>query len=176
MSKIRPLLVLLLFILAIAPIRADEQPSMRKLNFFNLFKEEKVDPYMPYGDAYLVDYKKAQEKATAENKYVFMIFSGSDWSKYCKKFYRDILRKKRWLDYADKRFVLLLIDSPKNYELPADLKKQNEALKEKWKIHGMPAIVILKGEEKVAHANYMNNHSAGMYIDYIEYVLPSPKR
>ena len=175
MSRIRPLLVILLFTFLVTSLSAAEQ-SKRKLNFFNLFKEKETDPYMPYGDAYMVNYQEAVEKAAAEDKHVFMIFAGSDWNKYCKKFYRHILRKKKWIDYAEKRFVLLLIDSPKEYELPQELKEQNEALKKKWKIHGIPAIVILKDEQKVAHANYMNNHTACMYIKYIEYVLPSPKR
>jgi protein disulfide-isomerase len=52
---------------------------------------------------------------------------------------------KKW---AKKNVVLVSIDSPRKTQLPAELKKQNDALKQKFQIRGFPTILFLDANEK----------------------------
>jgi len=53
-----------------------------------------------------------------------------------------------FLEWAKKNVILVSIDSPRKTQLPAKLKKQNEALKAQFKIQGFPTILFLDAKEK----------------------------
>jgi thioredoxin-related protein len=97
------------------------------------------------------DYNKALATAKAENKRVFINFTGSDWCGPCIAMHERVFSKKEFMDYADKNLVLVEIDYPKTKVLPEEIKKQNERLKYQFGINkkGFPTIALVDPSGKV---------------------------
>ena len=77
-----------------------------------------------------------------------MDFTGSDWCPPCKALKKNVLSAPDFIEYAAKNLVLVEVDFPKRKELPADLKKANGALSEKFKIDSFPTVIVLNSEGK----------------------------
>src|ERR1700748_808314 len=97
------------------------------------------------------DYDKALAKAKAENKQVFLDFTGSDWCGPCIDLRKRVLSSKEFATYAAKNLVLVEIDYPQRKKQSAELKKQNEKLGQQYGIDekGFPTIVLLDSAGKV---------------------------
>ncbi len=100
-------------------------------------------------DLWLTQYDSALAQANAENKVVLMDFSGSDWCGWCKKLDREIFGTAEFMDYADKKLVLLKVDFPKKARLSAEPEKQNMDLARKYGIEGFPTVILLDSAENV---------------------------
>lgn len=94
------------------------------------------------------DYKKAQDEAKANHKFVLLDFTGSDWCGYCIQLDRAILSQPQFKDYATKNLVLVEIDFPRRKSIPQETRKQNQELAERYQIEGFPTLVILNGDGK----------------------------
>lgn len=92
----------------------------------------------------------AKKRAKAEGKRVLLFFTGSDWCPHCIAAERELFSKDRFLDYADREFVLVLLDFPMRTAQAPDLKAQNEALLESYGVQGFPTVVILRSDGKEA--------------------------
>jgi len=97
---------------------------------------------------WLTDLSKAQAQAKRENKLVLMDFNGSDWCPPCKALRKNVLSASEFLDYAKKNLVLVDVDFPRHTAQPAELKKSNQALSEKFRVEAFPTIIVLSGEGK----------------------------
>ena len=53
-----------------------------------------------------------------------------------------------FLTWAKKNVILVSIDSPRKTQLPVELKKQNDMLKQKFQIRGFPTVLFLDANEK----------------------------
>lgn len=94
---------------------------------------------------WLEDYKKAQEEATATNKFLLVDFTGSDWCGWCRKFDKEVLSQPQFKDYARENLVLLEVDFPRAKPQSVELKKQNLELAQQYQVQGFPTIVVLNG-------------------------------
>jgi thioredoxin-related protein len=94
---------------------------------------------------WLHDYKKAQQEATAANKFLLLDFTGSDWCGWCRKFDREILSQPQFKDYARENLVLLEVDFPRAKPQSVELRKQNLELARQYQVQGFPTIVVLNG-------------------------------
>jgi protein disulfide-isomerase len=94
------------------------------------------------------DYKKAQEEAKTNHKFVLLNFTGSDWCGYCIMLDRAILSKPEFKDYASKNLILLEVDFPRRKSQSVQTRKQNQELAERYQIEGFPTLVVLDGEGK----------------------------
>ena len=94
------------------------------------------------------DYKKAQEEAKTSHKLVLLNFTGSDWCGYCIQLDRAILSQPQFKDYATKNLVLVELDFPRRKAQPAETRKQNQELAERYQIEGFPTLVVLNGDGK----------------------------
>lgn len=94
------------------------------------------------------DLPKALEKAKAEKKLVLVNFTGSDWCGWCIKLDREVFSKDEFAAYAEKSIVPVKIDFPRRVDQPAELKKANRSLQEKYEIRSFPTIVVLDAEGK----------------------------
>ena len=54
----------------------------------------------------------------------------------------------RFKVWAKQTVVLVKLDFPRQKKLPADLKKQNDALKQKYEVGGYPSIYFVKANEE----------------------------
>jgi len=95
---------------------------------------------------WLNDYKKAQQEAKANNKFLLLDFTGSDWCFWCKKFDAEILSQAQFKDFARENLVLLEIDFPRAKSQSPEIKKQNEELAQQYQIMGFPTIVVLSAD------------------------------
>src|SRR5690349_17765328 len=82
---------------------------------------------------WLTDLPQAQAKAKTENKLVLIDFTGSDWCGWCIKFNKEVLSTPEFAEYAAKNLVLVELDFPRKKQQPAQLKKANKALQEKYR-------------------------------------------
>jgi thioredoxin-related protein len=100
--------------------------------------------------AWLTDFEAAKKQAAAEKKPILMFFTGSDWCIWCQRLHEGILDKPEFAEFS-KKLVLVELDFPQEKELPAELKKQNAELAEKFKVDGYPCTVVLAsdGETKL---------------------------
>lgn len=94
------------------------------------------------------DLPAALEQAKKEKKLVVMNFTGSDWCGWCVKLKKDVFDTADFQDYAKKNLVLVEVDFPSKKKQSAELKKANDALKNKYGASGFPTIVVLNSEGK----------------------------
>ncbi|MEI6256571.1 MAG: thioredoxin family protein [Planctomycetota bacterium] len=65
-------------------------------------------------DRWLTSYEAAMEAAQKLNQPVLTIFTGSDWCPHCRTLEDNVLASETFLDWADGKVVLLMIDLPQH--------------------------------------------------------------
>lgn len=97
---------------------------------------------------WLHDFEAAKKQAKAENKPIFINFTGSDWCGWCIKLEKEVFSKKAFQDYAEGKLVLVEIDFPRKKEQPEAVKIQNKALDKEFDVEGYPTLFLLDAEGK----------------------------
>ena len=118
--------------------------------------------------AWLTDLAAAKKQAAEEKKPILMFFTGSDWCIWCQRLHEGVLDKPEFADFS-KKLVLVELDFPQEKELPAELKKQNAELAEKFKVDGYPCTVVLASDGETVLGK-LSGYSAE-YIDKIQDIL-----
>jgi thioredoxin-related protein len=115
--------------------------------------------------AWLTDFAAAKQRAANENKKMLLDFTGSDWCYFCKKLDAEVLDTPAFKDFA-KDYVLVRVDFPRSHELPPDLKNQNKALAQQYRINGFPTLVELSpsGQEMARQSGYHPGSGPQAYI------------
>ncbi len=120
------------------------------------------------GHPWLTDFDQALKQAGEQNKLVIVYFSGSDWCRPCMKLKSTILETEQFESYAVDKYVLVQLDFPvkKENQLAPELKRQNEALAEKYNHTGaFPLLVVLKPDGSVVgELSGYNRESVDEYI------------
>ncbi len=116
------------------------------------------------------DYAKAVEKAKAENKYLLLDFTGSDWCGFCKLLDKEVFSTPQFHSWAKKYVVLVQLDFPHNTPLSAAVKAQNSGLMSKYPSKGFPTVLIVDpaGKELVRQGGYHPGTGAASYIQKLE--------
>ncbi len=122
-------------------------------------------------DLWSDNFEETVAKAKAENKYVFLNFSGSDWCSWCIKLDKEVLSQTVFQDYAKKNLILMVADFPRYKELPLELAEQNQKLAEKYEIEGYPTVIILDPNSKVAGVTGYQFGGAKQYVDHIKEII-----
>ncbi len=118
--------------------------------------------------AWLTDFAAAKKQAAADKKPILMFFTGSDWCIWCQRLHEGVLDKPEFADFA-KKLVLVELDFPQEKQLPAELKKQNAELAEKFKVDGYPCTVVLAADGETVLGR-LSGYSPE-YIDKIQDIL-----
>jgi thioredoxin-related protein len=123
------------------------------------------------------DLPAAKTEARKDKKVILMDFTGSDWCGWCIKMKKDTLDQKAFLDYAAKSLVLVEVDFPNRKSQPADLKKANKALQDKYGVQGFPTYVLVDadGKELGRQVGYLQGGPTA-FIDQIEAWKKSPAK
>ena len=103
------------------------------------------------------DFAAAQKTAEKENKLILLAFSGSDWCGWCVKMDKEVYSDKKFIKKAKEKFVLVMIDSPRNKEILTKLaQRQNPTLTAKYSVRGFPCSVVVKpnGDEVKRFGGY----------------------
>jgi thioredoxin-related protein len=118
------------------------------------------------------DFKGALAKAKAEKKYLLVDFTGSDWCGWCIKLHNEVFDKDPFKAAAPKQYVLVELDFPQQKELPKDLQKQNEELRDKYEIEGFPTVLLMDATgEVIARTGYR----PGGPEEYLKQLAEFPK-
>ncbi len=88
----------------------------------------------------------AKAKAKAENKFILINLTGTDWCGWCIKLEQEVFSTKEFKEFAAANVILMEADFPKKKELSAELKAQNEILKKKYLEGGYPTVLLLDAE------------------------------
>lgn len=102
--------------------------------------------------SWLTNFDEAKQKATAENKYILLNFSGSDWCGPCIKMKKEVFESEDFLSMADTQLVMVRADFPrsKKNQLSKEQSKHNEALAEKYNPNGkFPYTLLLTNTGEV---------------------------
>ena len=101
------------------------------------------------------DYKAALAQAKAQNRHVFLFFTGSDWCSWCKRLNREILSTDEFKEYAGKKLILVELDFPRGKPQSNEVKEQNAKLADRFKIEGYPTVIVLNSSgKKVGELGY----------------------
>lgn len=121
----------------------------------HLFAQE----YAPAGWTY--SYLAAKQQAFAEKKDLLLCFSGSDWSSWSVKLNENVFFKREFVEAAKKDFILVMIDSPRSPALATSLRLWNNGLVDKYRIEGLPTVVLLNHTGKeYARTGYLEGGPA----------------
>lgn len=116
----------------------------------------------------------AKTYALANKVPILLVFGGSDWCKPCMMLKADILHNAAFEAYYPSKMAILYLDFPmqaKN-KLPADLKKQNELLAEKYNKSGaFPAMILIDTDGKVLGNLKYSNQTPAVFIDQCNVLL-----
>jgi thioredoxin-related protein len=97
-------------------------------------------------EGWLTDWEAAKAKSKAENKPILLKLTGSDWCASCIQLEKQVLSQQAFKDFAAQHLILMEADYPKKKELPAELKKQNEALAKLYFADAYPNVWLLDSE------------------------------
>ncbi len=124
-----------------------------------------------YSQEWKSDFEAAKKEASAQNRNILLVFSGSDWCGPCIKLDRDIWQSAAFKEYAKNNLVMERADFPKKKQnqLPVELKKNNQDLAEKFNKDGLfPLVVLLDKNGKVLGRTGYKNVSPQEYITLIK--------
>ncbi len=122
------------------------------------------------------DYDATLKQAAAENKYVLVDFSGSDWCGWCIKLDKEVFSQPEFIEYAKANLICVLLDFPRSKELPKAQKDANQALAEKFKVEGFPTVLILNPQGKIAKQTGYQPGGAAKYVEFIKGVIAADQK
>lgn len=97
---------------------------------------------------WLTDLPKAQAQAKAENKLLFLDFTGSDWCPACILFHDQVAMSPEFAAYAKSKLVLMVVDFPNKSSQSDALKSANLVLQKKYEVEGFPTLILLNDDGK----------------------------
>jgi len=89
-----------------------------------------------------IDVKKAAEAAIAENKPLFLFYTGSDWCAACRKLHNEVFAQPQFQEWAKKNVIPVELDFPRNKEPDPRFVETNRTMKEMFGITGYPTVVF----------------------------------
>ena len=95
------------------------------------------------------DFERAKKEAAENNKYILLLFTGSDWCGACKELEANVILTKEFQKLVEANFVLYKADFPKRTAISSKMKTQNAKLKNKYLISGYPTTYLLDANGEV---------------------------
>jgi len=122
------------------------------------------------------DFEAAKAAAKKEGKKILLAFSGSDWCCWCVKLEEETFSKKEFVDLADGKYVLVMIDLPGDESKLSELaKKQNRPLSAKFNVQGFPhGIVLDSNGAELGHIGGYVEGGPKAYFEAMENCRPGP--
>jgi thioredoxin-related protein len=116
---------------------------MKNLIFLTLFSASTLGCAHVSRVQWKTDMASAKACAEKENKNIFMYVTGSDWCLPCMLLHEHLFEKTDFLKKINKRYVLLLIDFPRTFEISEKKLDANGALAEQYNVRALPEILLL---------------------------------
>lgn len=122
---------------------------------------------------WMTDFKAAQALAAKEKKPLLVSFSGSDWCGWCIKLDNEVFHQPEFAKWAAKHFVMFQADFPRRAPQSRELKMQNAALAEQFRVEGFPTVVLLRPDGKAFATTGYRPGGAKAYIAHLQELLKS---
>lgn len=123
------------------------------------------------GGNWLTDFEEAKKQAKEKGVPILVDFTGSDWCGWCIKLKKEVFSQEAFQAYAKDNLVLLELDFPRRKEIPAETRKQNEALMKEFGIRGFPTILLVDAEGKELDRTGYRRGGAEKYVDHLKELL-----
>ncbi|MBL4587675.1 MAG: thioredoxin family protein [Flavobacteriales bacterium] len=107
------------------------------------------------------DLGPAVDKAIAEEKPLFLFFTGSDWCGWCKRLQREVFVKPEFVEWANKNVVLMELDFPRRTAQPEELKTQNMNIMRMFGVRGYPTVWFVNPSKEESKINFGKIGSTG---------------
>lgn len=105
--------------------------------------ESRATPAIVPQMGWLTDFEQAKAQAGATRRKMLVLFTGSTWCPACIRFEQVIGRSPQFLQAAQKNFVLVKLDFPREL-LP--LNNKNQQLAERYGITGYPTLISMRAD------------------------------
>lgn len=92
---------------------------------------------------WMTDFEAAKLQAKAQNKPIFLFFTGSDWCPWCIKIDTQILSTPAFQQALSQKMIFVKIDFPRKTKLDKATKDQNDKLSKTYDVHGFPTVILL---------------------------------
>jgi protein disulfide-isomerase len=99
--------------------------------------------------AWQTDWKQVKQTAARTKKPIFMLFTGSDWCKWCVKLEHEVFDDPYFINRTAGKYVFMLVDRPRRKKLSPELEMQNAKLCDQFNIDGYPTVLIVTPNEDV---------------------------
>ena len=107
--------------------------------------------------AWHTNYDEGLSLSKKSGKMMFVLFTGSDWCRWCIKLEDEILSKPEFAKAVGEQYVFVKIDSPRKHPLPEKEEARNEELLDQYDIEGYPTILLVDSKEEVdAELSYVS--------------------
>ncbi len=115
-----------------------------------------VQPVFAAEVEWFTDINAAMAKAKAENKFVMLDFTGSDWCGWCMKLKAEVFDQPEFAEFANIHFVMVEVDFPHNKpQTPAQI-QMNRQLAQLYHIQGFPTTILLNSAgDQVGAGGYL---------------------
>jgi thioredoxin-related protein len=90
-----------------------------------------------------IDFEAEVSRAKAENKLLFLDFTGSDWCPPCMMLEKEVFSQPEFKRYAQDHLVFVVVDFPRRTRLPVAIQEANNRLAEKFNVEAFPTLVVV---------------------------------
>lgn len=122
---------------------------------------------------WLDDYSDALAAAEQTGRPVLVVFTGSDWCQHCRTLERNVLETQTFLDWAEDRVVLLMVDLPQE-GISLEERKARSKICVRYGVRSFPNTVLVApdGTKITAQAGY-HGQTASTYVAALDGHLPA---
>lgn len=104
----------------------------------------------PVVDFWLTDFAEAQREAVRRRSRILALFTGSDWSPASKQFHDEIELHPDFVNTFTGNFVFVRLDFAARTPIPAEIREQNNRLRERYGVTIYPSLLVLSPSGTVA--------------------------
>lgn len=116
---------------------------------------------------WLTNFEQAREQAAETERPILANFTGSDWCGWCIRLDREVFSKDEFKEFSAENLVLLMIDFPRQKEMPDEEREENAQLAQTYGVRGFPTILLLDAEgEVIGRTGYRR----GGPVEYVEHL------
>jgi len=125
-------------------------------------------------DRWLTSYEEAMQTAQETGRPVLTIFTGSDWCPHCRTLEDNVLATDAFLDWADGRVVLLMIDLPQ-HGISQAVRSERSQVCIKYGVRTFPSALLIGPDgQKIAVQSGYTGQSATTWVAQFASHVPSP--
>lgn len=127
---------------------------MKKILITLLFVVTCLTTQAQEGLTWHTDLNKASDIARAEQKPLFLFFTGSDWCGWCIRLQNEVFKTPEFTTWAKEKAILVELDFPRKTPQSDAIKLQNNQMQQMFQVQGYPTVWFVKPTMKDGKANY----------------------